>query len=392
MNKKINLKDTIDSFLSRDLELPKIFNEKTNEIFPSNNEPGDWKLNYIPKLKNALTNILDNFDLLSLAQQAKLQDMVKMVEIRLSKVHEAIINTSYNGFIYEFNLLKHDVDELISHLEKKPFRFEYNSSVEYDFNHIINLLKNIYFSGEESFTDITNKISNENSDNIRNIALKEISNFSTNSNLDENSNKIALVNRLNLIYNQFISTKLQAEQRNLSLERRAQEDRLKKEYFQLELTKNSELISAFGDQSKDIQTSIQILYFAIFGVFLLILGSIFYKMNDTLNTSHDWDIRNLYFLSFILSLSALLTFLIKEKNSLTTKRNYFHKCHVELKALSGYVAGIDKDKVEQLKIDLAPTYFTAGETGSLNSNNSEPTLTNDQVTQLIDLLKESLKK
>lgn len=391
MKKLVTLKDKIKLFLTKDFELPPTFLDNGEDRIPSMGQSGVWNYKYLPKLLDALNNFLNNIDLLDPQKQEFLHTEIDRIELLFNSTHSKLLAKDSEEFTHEFHLLLKNIESLVDFLHNDPFKFIFKDNNNYDFNHIVDLIQLNYFKDHDSFLDICNNIFNENNNDLRINALKKISHYSINFNLLDTNNQFALINELNTIFNNFLREKIKSEISFLNSEKRHQEENIKKEYIKLELSKNSELISAFGDQSKDIQTSIQMLYFAIFGVFLIILGSIFYKMNDTLNSSHDWDIRNLYFLSFILSLSALLTFLIKEKNSLMTKMNYFHKCHVELKALSSYVAGIDKNKVEQLKIDLAPIYFTAGETSSIN-NPSEPTLSNDQVTQLIDVLKESIKK
>lgn len=391
MKKLLPLKDKIKLLLTKDFDLPPTLLDSDEGRIPSTDQSGEWKYEYLPKLLDALNNFLNNIDILDPQKHDFLHTKIDQIELIFNSTHSKLLAKDFEKFTHEFDLLIKNVESLLDFLHNDPFKFLFNDNNHYDFNHIVDLIQINYFKGHDSFLDICNKIFNENNNDLKVNALKKISYYSINHNLSDINHQFSLINELNSIYNNFIKDKINSEVSFLNSEKRLHEENIKKEYIKIELSKNSELISAFGDQSKDLKTSIQILYFAIFGVFLVILGSLFYKMNDTLNSSHNWDIRNLYFLSFILYLSALLTFLIKEKNSLMTKMNYFHKCHVELKALSSYVAGIDKDKIEQLKLDLAPIYFTAGETSSIN-NPSEPTLGNDQVTQLLDILKEGIKK
>lgn len=391
MKNLLPLKDKIKLLLTKDFDLPPTLLDNSEDRIPSMGQSGVWKYEYLPKLLDALNNFLNNIDILDPQKHDFLHTKIDQIELIFNSTHSKLLAKDFEKFTHEFDLLIKNVESLLDFLHNDPFKFLFNDNNHYDFNHIVDLIQINYFKGHDSFLDICNKIFNENNNDLRVNALKKISYYSINHSLSDINHQFSLINELNSIYNNFIKDQINSEVSSLNEKKRFHEENIKKEYIKIELSKNSELISAFGDQSKDLQTSIQILYFAIFGVFLIILGSIFYKMNDTLNSSHDWDIRNLYFLSFILSLSALLTFLIKEKNSLMTKMNYFHKCHVELKALSSYVAGIDKHKVEQLKIDLAPIYFTAGETSSIN-NPSEPTLSNNQVTQILDILKEGIKK
>ncbi|HCQ9656556.1 TPA: hypothetical protein OMQ23_003161, partial [Acinetobacter baumannii] len=100
----------------------------------------------------------------------------------------------------------------------------------------------------------------------------------------------------------------------------------------------------------------------------------------------------LYFLSLIISLTGLLAFLIKEKNSLTAQRDYFERCDTELNAFITYVSDFDPDEIKKLKFDLAKNYFIGGNAQISKGTTQDQTLTPENMKQILDILKELSKK
>lgn len=150
----------------------------------------------------------------------------------------------------------------------------------------------------------------------------------------------------------------------------------------MEKAKSGKIITAFKDRSKKAKDYIQILYFAITFLFLTIISSFIFRM--AMNTEFSTG-SFLYFLSFIIAVSGLLTFVIKEKNRLVDQSDHFEKCHTELEALTTYVVDLDPKRVEDLKIDLAYKYFTGGNNGN-TSEKSEMNIPNETIKQFLDLL------
>ncbi|MCW1490386.1 hypothetical protein OLN43_14105, partial [Acinetobacter baumannii] len=152
-------------------------------------------------------------------------------------------------------------------------------------------------------------------------------------------------------------------------------------------------ITAFKNKSETMKDYLHILYFLISLVFLSIITSVFVRMVTKHKIGSNFDISSfIYFISFIVSLTALLTFLIREKNNLSTQRDYFERCDTELRALTTYVVGLPQDKIDNLKIELAKQYFTAGSNQINKGSNQDISLTPENFKQVLDILKEVSKK
>lgn len=224
-----------------------------------------------------------------------------------------------------------------------------------------------------------------------NIIINLIIDF---NNLDENEKQ----NRFNSFfleilnfYKDSIDKKIQSERNIINNDiKQLQNNRKEFEQFQTETLKDIEkaksgmIITAFKDRSSKADDYITILYFLITLLFIIIISSFIFRMS--VNHESTFKIGQfVYFLSYIIATSGLLAFLIKEKNRLVEQRDYFERCHTELRALTTYVVNIDPKKVEDLKIDLAHKYFNGGSINQ-NSEKSEIGIPNENIKQILELL------
>jgi hypothetical protein len=153
---------------------------------------------------------------------------------------------------------------------------------------------------------------------------------------------------------------------------------------EVENAKSGLIITAFEERSKNTSSYISILYFLIALLFLIIISSFIFRM--AINHNNEFHISSfIYFLSYIIAISGLLAFLIREKNRLVDQKDYFERCHTELRALTTYVVDIDPQKVEDLKLQLAHKYFTGGN-NTQPSEKNEISIPDENIKQLIELL------
>ncbi|MDC4682131.1 hypothetical protein NQ804_18835, partial [Acinetobacter baumannii] len=69
------------------------------------------------------------------------------------------------------------------------------------------------------------------------------------------------------------------------------------------------------------------------------------------------------------------------------------RCQVELEALATYTAGFEKDQITNLKLELAPKYFTAGQNERTEDlTKDDLPVTNEQFKQILDFIKDLIKK
>ena len=154
---------------------------------------------------------------------------------------------------------------------------------------------------------------------------------------------------------------------------------------------NTKLKQVFDTEAKSLKCSIRILHCTIFLLFLFLLGiiflaayMIFYKQIQNVS-----DYYVLY-LSTFLTVTALLSYLIRERNRIVKYQHYCKISYLEISALSDYTAQLnDKGKSEELKIQLAHRYFQ-GPNGHANQTADEKDLSyfSSKINELTNMVKD----
>lgn len=131
---------------------------------------------------------------------------------------------------------------------------------------------------------------------------------------------------------------------------------------------NSDLLKGYDKETRRLGRKIIFLSFVIFVLFLTIIGLFIFKFKNLYNYFYEIPKSNIpnffenpwYLLSFftlIFSISALLTYLIKDRNRLIKLYDHFNLNWLELSAMPKYMAELSPDERKYLYITLAPTYF-----------------------------------
>ncbi|MCA4302703.1 hypothetical protein LDX65_05400 [Acinetobacter baumannii] len=195
------------------------------------------------------------------------------------------------------------------------------------------------------------------------------------------------------------------------------EDKLKKidnTYEILEQVNSQESIksikaieSGYKEEAKKLYLPIFILNIAIILIFILIISVIslkfyayFYQVINTnykpegliqfLNKIGKSPADFIFFFSLLFSISALETYLIKERNRLIKLRDYFLFCDLELTSMPQYMRELNLDQRQNLYIDLSSNYFKGG----THDNNKEIANTEDvsSVLKKIEELSKIIKE
>lgn len=151
----------------------------------------------------------------------------------------------------------------------------------------------------------------------------------------------------------------------------------------LGLAENEKLISVFKHQSDQYNSTIQSYTHIIIFIFVVIASSILIKL--LLNDPKISLSGLIIFGSYILSLSGLLTYLIKERSRLVSLQTYCIKCYLELSALPNYLADLTEEQAQNLKIELSKIYFRG------HGVESEKTNISAEATNASDLLEKITK-
>ena len=131
---------------------------------------------------------------------------------------------------------------------------------------------------------------------------------------------------------------------------------------------NSDLLKGYDKETRRLGRKIIFLSFVISVLFLTIIGLFIFKFKNLYNYFYEIPKSNIpnffenpwYLLSFftlIFSISALLTYLIKDRNRLIKLYDHFNLNWLELSAMPKYMAELSPDERKYLYITLAPTYF-----------------------------------
>lgn len=154
---------------------------------------------------------------------------------------------------------------------------------------------------------------------------------------------------------------------------------------------NEKLQQVFGKKAEDLTPEIKDLHTKIITLFSLIISLIF-SMFLYIAFNHDFKIERFYilYLSIFLTLSAVLTYLIRERIRLVKYQHYCNISFLEIDALSTYTAQLnDTDKIEDLKIQLAYRYFQ-GPNGDSNQAVDEKDLSflSSKINELTNMVKD----
>ncbi|MFD2013739.1 hypothetical protein ACFSHO_10660 [Acinetobacter vivianii] len=95
------------------------------------------------------------------------------------------------------------------------------------------------------------------------------------------------------------------------------------------------------------------------------------------------DIYNfLTYLSLLVTLSALITYFIKERNRLIKLHDYFNLTVLELKTLPQYMRELDSAQRKNLIINLSSSFFR-GSNKFLPTNEQEQSISNTDISNIV---------
>lgn len=161
--------------------------------------------------------------------------------------------------------------------------------------------------------------------------------------------------------------------------------------YSISQNSNNKLREVFGQEALDVEPKIEDIQKNIFRFFALMLFLLL-CMFLYIAFNQDFEIKRFYiiYLSIFLTLTAYLTYLIKERNRLVKYHHYCKISHNEIAALSDYTAQLnDKEKTEDLKIQLAYRYFQGQNyTDKQGNENQETGMFSKQLNEITNSLKD----
>lgn len=384
MSKNLDLRNKIENFL---IDIYHILDHQFNNIFISDttiiqklNITNDLDYNIIPMVRTYITGFDKN---LSLYKNSELENTIDNLKILISYLN------NISEIINNYDTLKEQNLLVIFSNTKKFFENRkklYNLEIElkdiytnqdiaivlrYINNNIKNydtknVLKNIVFTDEILDKSLVNKlidlynICTHNDSKSKSLKIFE--------NLSILNDLIELNNKKNEINHQIIH----AEEilKNISIRDSQLAEREQKINENFSIATNSKLLKGYSDEVEKISKKIFWLNIFIVILFILIIVLFVFKFfviygNFITNANHPstqigffenpWNL--LSFFTLILSFSALLTYLIKDRARLIKLHDHFNLNKLELIALPEYMGEFESQQRIDLYISLAPNYF-----------------------------------
>lgn len=382
-----NLRESVN-----ELEKFKEFDVKFfgEERFPSQGQSGKWR-------EEGLRNIKEIIKILNEYSEYYTPQFSEEVKIRLNeviilykKIVEVIIIEDMSNFSLYFDNIKSIIPTTLNIISTPKFKNinqeEFKNDDFFKLASYIVVINNL-----TSLTQLMEIISRENNKDLYYKITCTLIDFNNLSYFDKTEKSYQLPAQLTSIYQDYVQELSAIKTEELRLETSKIEQKRLQTIEEIERAKTSLIITAFKDKSDSTKDYINILYFMISLLFLIIIASLFFRLN--IKPEEKFHLLPfLYFVSYITAISSFLAFLIREKNRLVAQSDYFNRCHVELSALPTYVYDLEKSKIENLKIELAHKYFTGGANTNENNNNQELNISNENIKQMLEIIKEVSKK
>ncbi|MFL9479650.1 hypothetical protein ACKEN4_10440 [Acinetobacter baumannii] len=291
----------------------------------------------------------------------------------------------------------HGINNELSSLTNVAFEsYYYDKKTEADLKNLLDVIEDYFKSYEIDFPsnikDLSIKVFNHElvDDKIREKIINDlvkVFNISKKS-LDESAEL------LKDLYLSLRETDLDLQANKFSHQVNEHTKEYKEARENLGLKENSELIDIFINDSENYKWPIRFYTVSIVSVFF----GICYFINDKIvhfEKNQDWHLY-LFFSTVILTLSGLLTFLIRERSRLIALQTYCKKNHLELTALPNYLAELSPEQARELRIELAKIYFKGyddnAKTDGGENSISQLSSTLDQVVKSISEIKNIVSK
>lgn len=139
---------------------------------------------------------------------------------------------------------------------------------------------------------------------------------------------------------------------------------------------NHKILQAFESEAKDLKENIDNLNYLVFSIFAIIIITLILK--GILSIFLDYAFRDLYnifiFLTIVLSMSGLLTYVIKERARNVKLYDFYKRRYLELNALPEFISELTPEDRRYLIKELTHTYFN-GDQGTTQGINNESKIT-----------------
>lgn len=357
-----------------------------------------WQKKSQEKLSIVLKRLDDIFKFISENDLEKLKIQLQDLEDKLTKPsnHEITIDDCYEliesigeniKLSFPHGLIgHHEFDSLLNKISKFNISFPtkirssnyFESLSEEDLEFLLKSFINLYNSDFIEDQIVRNNLVDQIKASIKQFFSSQDKDAGLinklQSNIDENK-------ELKLAINNYL------------LEREKKDEELKNSNNELKLEVGnltvSRIVTKFDTESN--KNRILIILYSIFIIMLFIIIVLLISAKVIFYFCPKFDlykqINDPYFIfcffSLIISISALLTYLIRERKRLIILHDYYKRIHLELDALPEYMVRLTEPQRQELVIDLAKNYFT----GLSNDNKINQSPESDNASEAVTYLK-----
>lgn len=318
---------------------------------PSPSKTQYWETQILSKINLMINFFTDYGEFLEKENILLIVDNLRKAQFsnyQLNQIHDYSEAENFNKLFDEFTKKIEEIFSLFKNSKLDSNKITINSAN--DFANFCNLIFKI--NDIEMNNNLLQPIIEESSSVLFHEIIKKIIELYNDKSQTKN-----ITLEISNIFQNYTNQKYKSRMQELENERKKFEEYKSKAIEKLETARNKQIITAFKNASTKTTTLIRGLYILIFAIFIIIIGLLFCRVQESKNNIHpdiphyfndfyfhvlniqSFDLQSfLYFLSLIISLTGLLAFLIKEKNSLTAQRDYFERCDTELNAFITYVS------------------------------------------------------
>ena len=354
MSGYFELRSEIDSVISRiisiqNTDIPRRINENTGDVIPTMGQTGNWEHNIKPRTNEFIAEFqrisnLIAFDKLDLI----LHYLLELEELSKNALQLLAYSTAEN-----YELTNAAIDKVIKHLntplDLDSLDLKYSDKVNLtDIKYVYDQVKNhIPFDEQgEIFTFIQ---STSDKEKLKFISMRLLDLFE----LCKRPITLDQSNRIKQI------TKQIEDAANISNSVTQVQEIAQQFKENVSKLASDSLLRLYDTEANKLEKQIYRLNFWIICCITIVILTMCLKLVFIIILSDFFkDVWN--FSSFVLlifSFSALITYLIKDRNRLIKLHNHYNLNSLELAALPSYMGELDKAQRKELYISLAPNYF-----------------------------------
>lgn len=344
--------DNVISEINNTLNID-IISNMNEDSTPTSGQSGEWNYNIKRLVKEYIDNFYKKSNFYRLEDLGFVLNFLEKLQSELKETLFALTNSTGDNYQLVNSKLEAVKNTVSNPFDLDSLKFQYKE--EFNQDEILSLYENIkrYLQDFDINEEVYNFINNTEDSDKKVYLLKSLIDL---YNLQlENSNYLSgrKTEKLMQEIEKLIQPSNREKVTQLVNETNEMVVHVKEN---LGLSKNEKLLMIFNNEAKELGEKIDDLNAIIIGILsLLVIGF----LTMILNSIFPADLKHyLFYVSLLVVISALLTYLIKDRLRLIEFQNYCKRMYMEITALPDYMATLTPEQQEALRISLSSNYFT----------------------------------